>query len=47
MNQHKQLDEIWRLEAMLHRLKGKSNKHEERKVILKQLEALSNEIKKK
>jgi len=47
MNQHKQLAEIWRLEAMLHRLKGKSNKHDERKAILKQLELLSNEIKKK
>lgn len=47
MNQHKQLKEIWQLEAMLHRLKGKSNKHDERKVIMKQLEALSKEIKTK
>ena len=47
MNQHKQLKEIWQLEALLHRMQGKSNHHQERKVILKQLEALSNEIKKK
>ncbi len=47
MNQHKQLKEIWQLEALLHRIKGKSNKHQERKVILKKLEELSKEIKSK
>lgn len=47
MNQHKQLKEIWQLETDLHRLKGKSNKHQERQMIFKRLEALSKEIKTK
>jgi hypothetical protein len=45
MNQHKQLKRIWELEWMLHRIKGDSNKHLERKVIMAELEQLSKEIK--
>jgi hypothetical protein len=40
------LEEIWRLEAMLHRIKGDSKKHQERKVIMAKLDNLSKKMKK-
>lgn len=43
--QHKNLKRILELEWMLHRIKGQSNKHEERKVIMAELDQLSQEIK--
>lgn len=45
MNQPKELKEIWELETLLHRIKGQSNKHQERKVILAKLEELSIKVK--
>jgi len=44
--QHKNYKRIAELEWMLHRIKGKSNKHEERKVLFAELDRLSQEIKK-
>ena len=44
--QHKNYKRIAELEWMLHRIKGQSGKHEERKVIMAELERLSLEIKK-
>jgi hypothetical protein len=41
------IHKIWKLEAMLHRIKGKSNKHQERKVIMAQLDKLSKQIREK
>ena len=45
MGQPTQLKKIWELEALLHRIEGKSNKHQERKVIMAQLNELSDQIK--
>jgi hypothetical protein len=39
------LEEIWKLEQMLHRIKGQSNKHQERKAILAELEKLNKKFK--
>ena len=47
MGQHSQLKKIWELEALLHRIQGKSGRHLERKVIMAQLKELSNKIKHK
>ena len=41
MKEETTLEEIWRLEAMLHRIKGDSGKHRERKVIMAKLEELN------
>ena len=43
--QHKNYKEILRLEELLHSISGKKDKEIERKVLFKQLEKLSNEIK--
>jgi len=45
MNQPKQMSRIWELETILHRIKGKSGKWAERKVIMAELDQLSNEFK--
>ena len=45
MNQPKQMSRIWELETILHRIKGKSGKWAERKVIMAELEQLSREFK--
>jgi hypothetical protein len=47
MNQPKQMSRIWELEWMLHRIKGQSGKHLERKVLLAEIEQLSKEFKSK
>ena len=44
MNQHKNYKRIKDLEELLHSISGKPNKELERKVIFKELEQLSNEI---
>ena len=44
MGQPSQLKKIWELEALLHRIQGKSGRHLERKVIMAQLKELGNKI---
>lgn len=45
-SQPKQMKRIWELECMLHRIKGKSGKWADRKVILAELDQLSRDFKK-
>ena len=45
MNQHKNLKRIWELESLLHKIQSKPNKELERKVINKELDQLSKQIK--
>ena len=47
MNQHEGLQEIWQLEAELHRMKGQSNKYRERRIIMARIELLTKRIQKK